>query len=153
MLQSLIQRFQRSHIVRPFNTPTAFLFRVITSQLLGEVYYMLYDNLYEMPSRVAFDPEEPSLGCIRVDSVTPPHSPTSIKRCISRVEGNPALVLNTDLFGDSHSLVILIVVYQASLESNINSDQRPLVVRLSVLAFSKFSSHLENTGHRSLMPN
>ena len=52
-----------------------------------------------MPSKVAIDPEEPCLGRIRADSVTPPHSPTSIKRCISRVEKTPALAL-ADLFAD-----------------------------------------------------
>ena len=58
-----------------------------------------------MPSKVAFDPEEPSLGRIRVDSIAPPHSPASIKRCISRVERNPALALpeHADLFADSSS--------------------------------------------------
>ena len=52
-----------------------------------------------MPSKVAIDPEEPSLGCIRADSVAPPHSPASIKRCISRVERTPALV-HAKLFAD-----------------------------------------------------
>ena len=52
-----------------------------------------------MPSKVAIDPEEPSLGRIRVDSVAPPHSPASIKRCISRVERTPALA-DAYLFAD-----------------------------------------------------
>ena len=52
-----------------------------------------------MPSKVAFDTEEPSLGRIRADSVAPPHSPASIKRCISRVERNPALA-HANLFAD-----------------------------------------------------
>ena len=52
-----------------------------------------------MPSRVAIDPGKPSLGRIRADSVPPPHSPASIKRCISRVERNPELALS-DLFAD-----------------------------------------------------
>ena len=52
-----------------------------------------------MPSKVAFDPEEPSLGRIRADSVAPPHSPASIKRCISRVERTPALA-HAHLFAD-----------------------------------------------------
>ena len=83
-------------------SPTILL---ITSRLLEEVYYLLYADDYEIPSKVAFDPEGPSLGRIRVDSVAPPHSPTSIKRCISRVEGNPALALpgNADLFVDTSS--------------------------------------------------
>jgi hypothetical protein len=54
-----------------------------------------------MPSKVAFDPEEPSLGCIWADSVAPPHSLISIKRRIqvSRVEETPALV-HANLFAD-----------------------------------------------------
>jgi hypothetical protein len=64
------------------------------------VYYLLYADSYETPSKVAIDPEEPSLGRIRADSITPPHSVTSIKLCISRVEGNPALV-DSDLFPDT----------------------------------------------------
>jgi len=64
------------------------------------LYYLLYADGYEMPSKVANDPEEPSLGRIRADCVAPPRSLTSIKRCISRVEGNPRLV-NSDLFADT----------------------------------------------------
>ena len=67
---------------------------------VGEVYYLLYADDYEISSKVPFNPEEPSLGRISADSIPPPHSPTSIKRCISRVEGNPALV-NSDLFADT----------------------------------------------------
>ena len=52
-----------------------------------------------MPSKVAIDPEEPFVGRIRADSVAPPHSPASIKRCISRVEKTPALA-HADLFAD-----------------------------------------------------
>ena len=52
-----------------------------------------------MPSKVAIDPEEPSLGRIRADFVAPPHSPASIKRCISRMERTPELV-HADLFAD-----------------------------------------------------
>ena len=63
------------------------------------MYYQLYSDSYEIPSKVAFDPEEPSLGRIRADSVAPPHSPASIKRCISRVEGIPSLA-QADLFAD-----------------------------------------------------
>jgi hypothetical protein len=63
------------------------------------VYYQLYVNDDDMPSKVAFDPEEPSLGRIPADSVAPPHSPASIKRCISRVERTPGLA-HADLFAD-----------------------------------------------------
>ena len=64
------------------------------------MYYLLYADDYEVPSKVAIDREVPSLGRIRADSVAPPHSLTSIKRCISRAEGNPALV-HADLFADT----------------------------------------------------
>ena len=53
---------------------------------------MLYADNCERPSKVAIDPKEPSLGRIRADSVAPPHSPATIKRCISRVERTPELV-------------------------------------------------------------
>ena len=59
-----------------------------------------------MPSKVAIDSEEPSLGRIRADSVPPPHSPAAIKRCISRVERTPALV-HADLFADISCLTPL----------------------------------------------
>ena len=52
-----------------------------------------------MASRVAFDPEELSLGRIRADSIPPPRSLASIKRCISRVERTPELA-HADLFAD-----------------------------------------------------
>ena len=63
------------------------------------MYYLLYVDDYEMPSKAAIDPEVPSLGCIRADSVAPPHSLASIKRCISRVERTPALA-HADIFAD-----------------------------------------------------
>ena len=77
------------------HSPT-FIF-VLTSRLSGIVYYLLYADDYEMPSKVAFDPEKPSLGRIRADSISPPHSPSSIKRCISRVERAPAII-HADIF-------------------------------------------------------
>jgi hypothetical protein len=64
------------------------------------VYYLLYADGFEKSSKVAIDPEEPSLGRIRADSVAPPHSTTSLTRCISRVEKIPALIY-ADLFPDS----------------------------------------------------
>ena len=79
------------------HSPT-FLF-VLTSQLLWEVYYLLYADNYEVPSKMAFDPEEPSLGRIRIDSVPPPHNAVTIKRCISRVERTPAIAY-AQLFAD-----------------------------------------------------
>ena len=64
------------------------------------MYYQLFADDYEIQSKVAFDQEEPSIGRIRADCVSPPHSPASIKRCISRVEGRPTL-LHADLFADT----------------------------------------------------
>ena len=66
------------------------------------MYYLLYVDGCAMPSKVAFNSENPSLGRIRVDSIAPPHSPTSIKQCISRVErtGAPAFQVHVDLFAD-----------------------------------------------------
>ena len=99
VLQSLIQlKTRRSDIVRP----SSYFFFVPTSQLLGEVYYLLYTNDCEMPSKAAFDPLEPSLGRIRADSVAPPHNPVTITRCISRVESMPALA-EADLFANLSS--------------------------------------------------
>ena len=64
------------------------------------MYYQLYADDSEMASKVAIDSEQPSLGRIRADSIAPPHSPTSIKRRISRVERNPALV-SSNIFADT----------------------------------------------------
>ena len=63
------------------------------------MYYLLYAGDCGVPSKVAFDPEEPSLGRIRADYVSPPHSHASFKQCISRVERNPALA-HADIFAD-----------------------------------------------------
>ena len=38
-----------------------------------------------MPSKVAISLEQPSLSCVRADSIAPSHSPASTKRCILRV--------------------------------------------------------------------
>ena len=80
------------------HSPT-FLFVRVT-RLLWEVYYLLYADDYEILSKVGVDPEEPSLGRIWADSIAPPHTPTSIKRCISRVEKTPALA-HANLFADT----------------------------------------------------
>ena len=64
------------------------------------MYYQIYADDSVIPSKVANDPEEPSIGRIRADCIAPPHSPTSIKLCISRVEGNRALSYS-DFFADT----------------------------------------------------
>jgi hypothetical protein len=63
------------------------------------VYYRLYADDDEMPSKVAIGPEEPSLGRIRADFVTPPHCPLTIKLCISRAEKSLALI-HADIFAN-----------------------------------------------------
>jgi len=68
------------------------------------LYYRLYNANCEMPSKASFITEEPSLGRIRADFVAPPHTPASIKWCISRVEKNADLSagnLFADLYCDS----------------------------------------------------
>ena len=62
------------------------------------MYYLLYDN-YEIPSKVAYDPERPYLGRLRTDFFPPPHSSATLKRCISRVERRPEIALAL-LFAD-----------------------------------------------------
>jgi hypothetical protein len=71
------------------------------------VYYVIYDDDYPISSKVAFDPEEPFVGRIRADSVTPPHSPTAIKQCISRVERKPTLAYSANLFVDTSRETLL----------------------------------------------
>ena len=66
------------------------------------MYYQLYANNSDVPSKAALDEDEPSLGRIRCDSVAPPHTLASIKRRISRVEETPELA-NADLFADISS--------------------------------------------------
>ena len=66
------------------------------------MYYLLYANNSDTTSKAAFDPDQPSLGRIRANSVAPPHSLASIKQHISRVEENPALA-SADLLADLSS--------------------------------------------------
>jgi hypothetical protein len=85
------------HRYRTLICSITFLF--ITSGLLSEVYYLLYSDDRGMPSKVAIDPEEPWLGRIRADYITPPHIPTNIKLSISRLERTPAFA-SANLFED-----------------------------------------------------
>ena len=63
------------------------------------MYYRLYVDDSVIPSKVVIDPEDPSLGRLRADFITPPHNPATIKRFISTVEGNSSL-LYAKLFAD-----------------------------------------------------
>ena len=82
------------------------------------MYYLLYADDYEIPSKLAIDPEKPSLGRIRADSVAPPHTPVSIKRCIARVEKNPLLACHADLFADTSSDIPLEDVHISILRTD-----------------------------------
>jgi hypothetical protein len=52
-----------------------------------------------MKSKAAIDPDEPSLGRICADYITPPHMPGSIIQCIRRVESIPRRI-SAHLFAD-----------------------------------------------------
>lgn len=57
-----------------------------------QVYYHMYTGDGTCTSKASFDAEEPSLGCISVINIAPTHNLQSFKRCIPRVEWNPALI-------------------------------------------------------------
>jgi hypothetical protein len=50
------------------------------------VYYRVYTARGEIPSKQPVDPDDPSLGRIKLDSIPPPRTVASMKRTISRVE-------------------------------------------------------------------
>ena len=83
-------------MVGPFNTLILFF-----SYNILLVYYMLYSEGVPMPSKVSINPEEPSLGRIRADYITPPHSVASFKLYLSRVERDPNLAYYANLLEDS----------------------------------------------------
>ena len=62
---------------------------------------MLYSDGVQMPSKAAINLEEPSLGRIRADYITPPHTLTSFKLYLSKVERNPKLAYYANLLEDS----------------------------------------------------
>ncbi|KAJ7094967.1 hypothetical protein C8R44DRAFT_813700 [Mycena epipterygia] len=51
------------------------------------LYYHLYTRDGEDRSDVPFNSKKPALGRIEKSHISPPHNPTSIKRCIARAEG------------------------------------------------------------------
>jgi hypothetical protein len=50
------------------------------------VYYRVYDEDGESPSKTSFDHSEPCLGRIDAVAVPPPHTVASLKRCIIQAE-------------------------------------------------------------------
>jgi hypothetical protein len=83
-----------------------------------------------MPSKVAIDPEEPSLGRIRGDSVAPLHSPTTIKACISRVEKIPELAYGNLFANISSNIPLKEGGYISILHSDCPglSPKKPMVI-------------------------
>jgi hypothetical protein len=64
---------------------------IAQAALWCQVYYRLYAKHREMPSKSSLDLNEPALGRVVADSISPPTTPLSIKRHISRVEQIPEL--------------------------------------------------------------
>ena len=50
------------------------------------VYYRVYDENGESPSKTSFDHSEPCLGRIDAVAVPPPHTISSLKRCLIQAE-------------------------------------------------------------------
>jgi hypothetical protein len=90
----------------------------------------------QMQSKVAIDSDEPSLGRIRADYIAPPHSLTSFKLCLSRVEKNPALSYGANIFEDTSSVTpleegqISFLCTDSLGESGLNQNQ-PMAIVLS----------------------
>jgi len=85
------------------------------------VYYRVYNNHGAVLSKQPADPNDPSVGRIRADSVPPPHTAASIMRCISKTE---------ELDNSEHSRLFLSV----SSESPIGEGH------ISILASNRLGS-------------
>jgi hypothetical protein len=91
---------------------------------------------HQMQSKVAIDSDEPSLGRIRADYIAPPHSLTSFKLCLSRVEKNPALAYAANIFEDTSSVTpleegqISFLCTDSLGESGLSPDE-PMAIVLS----------------------
>jgi hypothetical protein len=97
------------------------------------VYYLLYADGYEMPSKVAFDPGEPSLGRIWADFVTPPRNTTAIKKFISSVEIIQELA-RADFFAD-----FSLACDAPSMQTTARQDSTYLPLRHSRIAIGRAS--------------
>ncbi|KAF7351636.1 hypothetical protein MSAN_01596200 [Mycena sanguinolenta] len=53
------------------------------------LYYRLFTDTGEDVSKVSFNLNEPSLGRVERNLISPPHSPPTIRRYIAKVEGRP----------------------------------------------------------------
>ncbi|KAF7365677.1 hypothetical protein MVEN_00441400 [Mycena venus] len=50
------------------------------------LYYRVYSPDGAIPSKTAFDPRNPYVGCITASSIPPPHNGKSLKRCLVKAE-------------------------------------------------------------------
>ncbi|KAJ7759353.1 hypothetical protein DFH07DRAFT_444313 [Mycena maculata] len=64
------------------------------------LYYHLFTPFEEDTSRVSFNPHEPALGRVEKIHISPPHSPTTIKQHIAKVEGKSIYAYVAQLFRD-----------------------------------------------------
>jgi hypothetical protein len=65
--------------------------------LMFSVYYRLYTEDESVPSVNPIYSNDPSLGCISANVITPPHTAISLKRCLLAVENIDASI-STSLF-------------------------------------------------------
>jgi len=65
--------------------------------LTFSVYYRLYTEDESIPSAKPICSNDPSLGCISANVITPPHTAISLKRCLLAVENIDASI-STSLF-------------------------------------------------------
>ncbi|KAJ7276931.1 hypothetical protein C8J57DRAFT_1310733 [Mycena rebaudengoi] len=66
---------------------------ILANEVSEYVYYRLYTRSGEDISVHAFDPDEPSMGCIDRASIAPPRDALAVKRCIARAEAKPIYAL------------------------------------------------------------
>ncbi|KAF7338851.1 hypothetical protein MSAN_02208000 [Mycena sanguinolenta] len=78
---------------------------------MGYYYYRVYTPDGAIPSKTAFDPQNPYLGRIAVRSVPPPHKAAALQRLLMTVEGLPMrykkseqILFNPDGFSEASGL-------------------------------------------------
>lgn len=80
----------------------------------------------------SFDPEEPLLGRICAYSIAPPHTTTSIKKCIAKIEQNPEIVFS-DMFSDATGETLMkgghVPIFSARSPGSIADNPLVLVQR------------------------
>jgi hypothetical protein len=106
------------------------------------VYYRVYSAGGDVPSKKPADPDDPSLGRIKVDSIPPPRTVASMRRIISRVEKYPQfLPWHPKLFVNMFSESPMDDTHDPGLafESSFSLDQ-PLAFVLPTIALLRTTS-------------